>query len=349
MRFKNLLLGSCAFSAVACAGVGLHAQPAGPAGGSPSGSGPTSDVGQSRSRGQQDVGANSATAVGEVIVTAKSNRGTALQHVAAAVTAFTDERRNLLGILTPLDIAKFTPSASLQGEFLSIRGVGREESAQPGLGVDPGIVSSIDGLYASSPATLDRPDFLTDRIEVLPGPQIVFGHSSLGGTVDVISKRPTESLHADVRAGVTTLDDAYFQGAVSGPITDQLRYRLAYEYSDQWSAVQNNVAPYPDTNQRRDQTSKRNWIGRPLATSTSGFDIRTITTVRPPHTAFRTATTPAPDWLVPTPPRRPASMAGWCETRSSASPRPAIPRPQTRATSTSPSPATYGSTTLIRS
>ncbi len=201
-----------------------------------------SDAGQSAVPTRQDINASSTSAIEQVVVTA-SSRAQKLQRVPAAVTAFTDVRRNLLGIETGRDVANLTPSVNLQGEFLSIRGVGRYED--PGQGVDPGTAVYVDGVYTSSPAYLNQPDFLTDRIEVLRGPQSVFGRNEIAGALDEYSKRPTDELHGDLRAGGTSLAEGYAEAGVSGPLTDQLRYRFAYAFSDtgDGNGPQTNQAP----------------------------------------------------------------------------------------------------------
>ncbi|MGH6985484.1 MAG: TonB-dependent receptor [Caulobacteraceae bacterium] len=177
---------------------------------------------------QQNTQAASATTVGELVVTATS-RATALQHLPVAVSVYTDERRNLVGIETESDIVNFTPSMSLNGEFLSIRGVGRYTDE---LGTDPGVAVFVDGIYTPSPDYLNQPDFFTDRIEVLRGPQgTLGGQNDIGGSVNVVEKRPTVDFHTEERAGLDT-NEYYLEGSVSGPITSNLDFRLADVYAD---------------------------------------------------------------------------------------------------------------------
>jgi len=57
---------------------------------------------------------------------------------------------------------------SLNGQFLSLRGVGRYTDE---LGTDPGVAIYVDGIYTNSPDYLNQPDFFADRIEILRGPQ----------------------------------------------------------------------------------------------------------------------------------------------------------------------------------
>jgi len=178
----------------------------------------------------QNTQAASAATVGAVVVTATS-RETPLQRLPVSVSAYTDQRRNLVGIENESDIVNFTPSMSLNGQFLSLRGVGRYTDE---LGTDPGVAVFVDGIYTPSPDYLNQPDFFSDRIEILRGPQgTLGGQNDIGGSVNVYEKRPTPQLHEEARAGIDNYDDWHVDGAVSGPITDTLGFRLADAYADQ--------------------------------------------------------------------------------------------------------------------
>jgi iron complex outermembrane receptor protein len=136
----------------------------------------------------QNTEAASAVSVGELIIAAQSHEQS-LQKIPVAISAYTDERRNLVGIESASDIVNFTPSMSLNGEFLSLRGVGRYTNE---LGTDSGVAVLVDGIYTPSPDYLNQPDFFTDRIEVLRGPQgTLGGQNDIGGSVNVVEKRPT--------------------------------------------------------------------------------------------------------------------------------------------------------------
>ena len=188
----------------------------------------------------QDTNAASAASVSEVVVTAQK-RTESSQKVPVAITTFTDNRRNLLGIEDGRDIANYTPSVSLNGEFLSIRGVGRFTNS---LGTDPGAAVYVDGIYTNSPDYLGQPDIFTDSISVLRGPQSTYGRNAIGGAIDIVSKRPTDDVYAEARAGGSSYNSGVGQGVISGPITDTLKFRLGYSLSYQGNGFENNTAPY---------------------------------------------------------------------------------------------------------
>jgi iron complex outermembrane recepter protein len=190
----------------------------------------TSDQVQRAKATSQNEQAASAASISEVVVTA-TRQNVSLQETPVAVSAYTDERRNLVGIETESDIVNYTPSMSLNGQFLSLRGVGRYTDE---LGTDPGVAIYVDGIYTNSPDYLNQPDFLADRIEILRGPQgTLSGRNAIGGSVNIVEKRPTEDFHTEERIGYNNFHYLYTDASVSGPLTQDLQGRLAVAYSDQ--------------------------------------------------------------------------------------------------------------------
>jgi iron complex outermembrane receptor protein len=180
---------------------------------------------------KQDTEAASTGSIGEVVVTAVPH-GASLQNLGVSASVYTDDRRNLVGITTANDIINFEPSASLNGEFLSLRGVNRTLTSS--FGPPPGISVLVDGIYTDSPDYLSQPDFFSDRVEVLRGPQgTTGGRNAIGGEVDVVSKRPTPDFYEEGRVGYTNYSYWYADAAFSGPITDTLGFRIDDAYGDQ--------------------------------------------------------------------------------------------------------------------
>lgn len=66
-----------------------------------------------------------------------------------------------------------------------------------------------------------------ERIEVLKGPEsVLFGHSVLGGIINVIRKKPTTKLKAEARFDYGSYDTYNSYLGIGGPISKKLRYRV---------------------------------------------------------------------------------------------------------------------------
>ena len=184
--------------------------------------------------------AGATTTIEELVVTAEK-REQSLQDVPVAISAFTSKARDLVGINTVQDLTNFTPGFvySAVNDRASMRGVGRLTNIHS---VDGAIAIYIDGLYTTSTVFAGAPPLMTDRVEVLRGPQgTLYGRNSIGGTVNIISRRPTDHAYAEVRAIVENYGVTNFQGAMSGPITDNLQYRLSGYKLDQTKGYYENV------------------------------------------------------------------------------------------------------------
>lgn len=68
----------------------------------------------------------------------------------------------------------------------------------------------------------------TDRIEVIKGPAgLLFGQDAFtGGTINIVTRQPTATPHAEVQATLGSFDFRKFEAHLSGPILPRLRYRL---------------------------------------------------------------------------------------------------------------------------
>ena len=169
---------------------------------------------------------DNSNTIEELIVTAEK-REQNLQKVPVAISAYTSEQRELRGISTIQDFTNFTPGLQYSSNLdrASIRGVGRLTNRLSG---DAAVATYSDGLYTTSVAEAGKSPLFVDRVEVLRGPQgTLYGRNSIAGAINVISKRPTKEPYAEVRAGVGAYGFQNVEGAISGPITDTFRARLA--------------------------------------------------------------------------------------------------------------------------
>jgi iron complex outermembrane receptor protein len=101
--------------------------------------------------------AEQTNVIAEVVVTAEK-REESLQDVPVAVTAFTSERRDLVGITTVQDLTNFTPGLqySTQIDRTSLRGIGRLTNVHSAEG---GVAIYSDQVYTTSTVEAGRRRF----------------------------------------------------------------------------------------------------------------------------------------------------------------------------------------------
>jgi iron complex outermembrane receptor protein len=174
------------------------------------------------------------SSISELIVTAEK-REQRLQDVPVAITAFSAEQRSLVGIESIQDLTNFTPGLAYSSidNRPYLRGVGRNTD---NLAVASAVAIYYNGIYdgANANTILQHSDLFIDTIEVDRGPQNgLHGANSDGGTINYISKKPTKEFYAEARAGYANYDTGFIEGVVSGPINDNVRFRLGGNYTDQ--------------------------------------------------------------------------------------------------------------------
>lgn len=179
---------------------------------------------QTRATGQQPTVANDS----DVVVITANKREESVQDVAVAVTAVTSEMRDELGINTITDLTNFTPGLSYTAanERVTLRGIGRVTN---NFGAEPGVANYTDGVYQSFASIAGRDNLFIDRIEVLRGPQgTLYGRNSVGGALNIISKRPTDDFEGEFKIGFGNFDQKEIGLSLSGTLVeDWLRGRVA--------------------------------------------------------------------------------------------------------------------------
>lgn len=272
MNTKYWLLTSCAFSvlsafsvpacaqaeqggtpsdaAAAAAGQAAAASPtAGLTGAKPGTRGATGTTTGSALQGDTAARANSRGTTGssqtvqEVVVTAEK-RSQSIQRVPAAVSAFTAEKRELIGITTVQDLTNFTPGLqySTQIDRPSLRGIGRLTNVQS---AQSPLALYSDGVYSTSVVEAGKSPLFVDRIEVLRGPQgTLYGRNAIAGAINVISRRPTNEWYAEARVRGENYGHSIVEAAVSGPIVkDYVSFRLAGSWDKQREGWVHNIIP----------------------------------------------------------------------------------------------------------
>lgn len=130
----------------------------------------------------------------EVVVTAQK-KSESMQDTPIAITAFTADSLEQMGIKNASDVGEYTPNVTIGPTIGSkfnirmyIRGKG---TAEPSLTIDPKVGVYMDGVYMArnSGAIFDVVDL--ERIEVLRGPQgTLWGKNTTGGAINMITSKP---------------------------------------------------------------------------------------------------------------------------------------------------------------
>jgi iron complex outermembrane receptor protein len=182
--------------------------------------------------------------VEEVVVTAQK-RSENIQDVPVAVTAFTAEMRQETGIESAQQQLNFTPGVTYEGPGipsgrLTIRGIG-QASLGP-FGLDPGVAVYQDGFYVANPEFISGSTLAVERTEVLRGPQgTLYGRNAIGGALNSISRRPSDTLETEARVGVNDFDGYDFEGRVAGPLFSTLRGSVRFTTTHQEEGYYKNL------------------------------------------------------------------------------------------------------------
>jgi iron complex outermembrane receptor protein len=170
----------------------------------------------------------------EIVVTARK-REERLLDVPVPITALSPQQIQDTRLSDARDLLLQVPSAFLQennagtSRDISIRGVGT-----PTLFAEPGVALYIDEVYSSGFISYPTQFFDLERIEVLRGPQgALYGRNAVGGAVNIVSARPTDTFEAMARATYARYDRYELEGMVNVPISDALGVRLSGVYFDQ--------------------------------------------------------------------------------------------------------------------
>ena len=168
----------------------------------------------------------------EVVVTAQKREET-VQNVANPITVFSGLDLQSLGIKEPRDLAQQTPGLltklgpnGLRTVSFYLRGVGINDFSGT---VDSSVGVYVDEVYKPTPDTLNFALMDVERVEILKGPQgTLYGRNSTGGAINIISARPTKEPEGYIRAGYQRYNTGTLEGAVSGPLSDNLLGRVSF-------------------------------------------------------------------------------------------------------------------------
>ncbi|KAF1691256.1 TonB-dependent receptor [Pseudoxanthomonas jiangsuensis] len=174
------------------------------------------------------------TQLDAITVTARKREET-LQDVPVAVTAFTAEALDKMGVEDIGDLDTQVPNLTVYAARGStstitayIRGIGQ---ADPLWGVDPGVGLYLDDVYIARPQGALLDVFDVERIEVLRGPQgTLYGKNTIGGAIKYVSRGLREETEGFASVTVGSFNRLDAKAAIGGAIGGEgsgLRGRVA--------------------------------------------------------------------------------------------------------------------------
>jgi iron complex outermembrane receptor protein len=167
----------------------------------------------------------------EVITVTAERRETSLQNTPAAIIAITGAAIESSNINNLNELTLTTPGINIQGinrrqQYVSMRG-NVTESGDPGVAQSIGFF--IDGLYFGRSSLFNQSLADIERIEVLRGPQgQLWGHNIVGGSINVITKDPTQEFQGDVKLTLGNYGRKELSGLIAGGLTDTLAGQLTF-------------------------------------------------------------------------------------------------------------------------
>ena len=184
-----------------------------------------------------------ATQLDEIVVTAQ-RREQSFGDVGISGTAYTGEALAEAGVAQLTDLALLTPNVQIKYVMansipnVTIRGIGLNDYAANN---NPAAGIYIDDVYLVSPAMLTFGMFDLERVEVLKGPQgTLFGRNTTAGTINFISKKPTDELDGYFTVDLGNYERIMAEGAIGGSFTDTLSARFAIQTVQQGEGFQTN-------------------------------------------------------------------------------------------------------------
>lgn len=193
--------------------------------------------------------AQQSRTIEEIVVTARQQEET-LQDVPVTVAALSEQDLKRYNVTKLGDAANLVPNFQIyqtgsgNGSVLRLRGIG---SSDISAAFDQSVAINVDGVVVNIGRFIHNSYMDMGQLEILKGPQsLYFGKSATAGVVSVTSKDPGAEFELEgMVAYEHEFDQMYYEGIISGPVTDNFGLRLAVGYSkadDRWENLWPGVA-----------------------------------------------------------------------------------------------------------
>jgi iron complex outermembrane receptor protein len=189
---------------------------------------------------------SSQVLVEQITVTAQK-REQGVQDVGIAISAFSGDQMESLGMDSSMDIIALVPSVHVggnvggQSQQYTVRGVTQNDFSDH---TEAPIAAYIDDTYILSTQGQKFALFDLERVEVLKGPQgTLFGRNATGGLVHFISRKPTVETEGYFKIEYGDYDRIKSDGAIGGSLSENVRGRIAGTFSTQNAYLKNDYDP----------------------------------------------------------------------------------------------------------
>jgi iron complex outermembrane receptor protein len=191
------------------------------------------------------AGAASAqdTGLAEIVVTA-TKREQDSQRIGVAVSSLTADQMSSLNVVNSIDVVKRITGMNLASPLgegnnpsFYLRGVGLNDFGENN---EAPVAVYVDEVYNATLGSLNFATYDLDRVEVLKGPQgTLYGRNSTGGLIHYITAKPSATAGGFINASYGRYNERKVEGAVTGPLSENLSARLSGIYYGQDAYVKN--------------------------------------------------------------------------------------------------------------
>ena len=169
----------------------------------------------------------------EIVVTAR-RREESLQEVPTSVAVISSEEIlargeanfDVIGQIVPnVHFESAGGTSGIESPVVFVRGMGQADFI---IVEDPAVGLYLDGVFMGRMVGQASDLVDVERIEVLRGPQgTLFGRNTIGGAINIVSKKPDDELGASIRLGAGEDGLLEARGTVNVPLNDQWGARLS--------------------------------------------------------------------------------------------------------------------------
>lgn len=167
--------------------------------------------------------------IDEIVVTAQKVEEN-VQDVPIAITAVSGDALTAAGTTSLENLGQLVPSVTFRkgtsnsNSAVVLRGVGTISFS---IAAEPSVSTVVDGVVLSRSGQAFADLVEIERLEVLRGPQgTLFGKNASAGLINVVSNGGTDSLEGEFTLEGYEGDEYKLRGTVSGPIAEDLSFRI---------------------------------------------------------------------------------------------------------------------------